>query len=99
MTAQWLRATSERYAERIHIMGIDLSKAFDCIDRKILMDTMEQHGIATEFLISETQLQVKIGSTFGEKFRTTIGTPQGDALSPLLLFEHQTYRTIYQEGI
>jgi hypothetical protein len=70
------------------------------------MDTMEQHDIATEadlrliqFLISETQLQVKIGNTFGAKFRTTIGTPQGDALSPLLLFEHQTYRTIYQEGI
>jgi len=91
MTAQWLRATSERYAERIHIMGIDLSKAFDCIDRKILMETMEQHEIATEdelrliqFLISETQLQVKIGNTFGEKFSTIIGTPQGDALSPLL---------------
>jgi exonuclease III len=102
MTAQWLRATSERYAERIHIMGIDLSKAFDCIDRKILMDTMEQHGIATEddlrliqFLISETQLQVKIGSTFGEKFRTTIGTPQGDALSPLLflIYLEQIIRT------
>ena len=91
MTAQWLRATSERYAERIHIMGIDLSKAFDCIDRKILMDTMAQHEIGTEddlriiqFLISETQLQVKIGNTFGTKFGTTIGTPQGDALSPLL---------------
>ena len=91
MTAQWLRAMSERYEERIHIMGIDLSKAFDCIDRKILMETMEQHEIATEdelrliqFLISETQLQVKIGNTFGEKFNTTIGTPQGDALSPLL---------------
>jgi len=60
-------------------MGIDLSKAFDCIDRKILMETMEQHAIATEddlriiqFLISETKLQVKIGNTFGEKFSTTI---------------------------
>ena len=91
MTTQWMRATSERYAERIHVMGIDLSKAFDCIDRNILMVTMEQHAIATEddlriiqFLISETQLQVKIGNTFGEKFSTTIGTPQGDALSPLL---------------
>ena len=73
-------------------MGIDLSKAFDCIDRKILVDTMAQHKIGTEddlriiqFLISETQLQIKIGNTFGAKFITTIGTPQGDALS-LLLF-------------
>lgn len=91
MTAQWLSATSERYAERIHIMGIDLSKAFDCIDRKILLRTMEEHEIANEddlrlvqFLISDTKLQVKIGNSFGEKFSTIIGTPQGDALSPLL---------------
>jgi exonuclease III len=91
MTAQWLRATSERYAQRIHIMGIDLSKAFDCIDRKILLDIMERNEIGDEddlrlvqFLISETKLQAKIGKTFGEKFDTIIGTPQGDALSPLL---------------
>ena len=91
MTAQWLRATSERYAQRIHIMGIDLSKAFDCIDRKILLEIMERNEIGDEddlrlvqFLISETKLQAKIGKTFGEKFDTIIGTPQGDALSPLL---------------
>ena len=91
MTAQWLSATSEKYAERIHIMGIDLSKAFDCIDRSILMQILEEYEIATEdelrliqYLISETKLQVKIGKTYGEKFYTIIGTPQGDALSPLL---------------
>jgi hypothetical protein len=91
MTAQWLSATSEKYAERIHIMGIDLSKAFDCIDRSILMQILEENKIATEdelrliqYLISETKLRVKIGKTYGEKFSTIIGTPQGDALSPLL---------------
>lgn len=36
------------------------------------------------YLISETTLQVKIGKTYGEKFNNIIGTPQGDALSPLL---------------
>ena len=91
MTAQWLSATSERYAEKIHIMGIDLSKAFDCVDRIILMNTLEEHEIATEdelrilqYLVSETTLQVKIGETYGTRFNTIIGVPQGDALSPLL---------------
>jgi len=91
MTAQWLSATSEKYAETIHIMGIDLSKAFDCIDRATLMRTLERRRIATEdelrliqYLISETTMQVKIGKEYGEKFKTIIGTPQGDALSPLL---------------
>jgi hypothetical protein len=72
MTAQWLSATSEKYAERIHIMGIDLSKAFDYIDRSILMQILEENKIATEdelrliqYLISETKLQMKIGKTYG----------------------------------
>merc|ERR1712196_749490 len=37
-----------------------------------------------QYLISETTMQVKIGKEYGEKFKTIIGTPQGDALSPLL---------------
>merc|ERR1711991_239785 len=88
MTAQWLSATSERYAEKIRIMGIDLSKAFDCVDRITLMNTLEEHEIATEdelrilqHLVSETTLQVKIGETYGARFNTIIGVPQGDALS------------------
>ena len=89
-TTQWLYAMSERYEERIHIMGIDLSKAFDCLDREKLMKILEEIGITEDelrmitFLLAETKLQVKIGQDKGETFDTTIGTPQGDALSPVL---------------
>lgn len=102
MTTQWLRATSEKYAERVHIMGIDLSKAFDCIDRGKLIQVLEQQQIASEdelrliqYLISDTKLQVKLGQTYGEKFQTVIGTPQGDALSPMLflIYLEQIIRT------
>ena len=71
-------------------MGIDLSKAFDCLDREILMRILENIGITEDdlriitFLLAETKLQVKIGQDKGETFSTTIGTPQGDALSPVL---------------
>ena len=66
-TSQWLYATSERCEERIHLMGIDLSKAFDCLDREILMRILENIGITEDdlriitFLLAETRLQVKIG--------------------------------------
>ena len=89
-TTQWLYAMSERYEERIHLMGIDLSKAFDCLDREKLMRILEEIGITDDelrmitFLLAETKLQVKIGADKGEIFDTTIGTPQGDALSPVL---------------
>lgn len=98
-TTQWLHAMSERYQERIHISGIDLSKAFDCLDRKKLIDILIQYNLCTEdeirmitYLLAETKIQIKIGQDIGEKFSTTIGTPQGDALSPILFL-------IYMEHI
>jgi hypothetical protein len=39
---------SERYEERIHIMGIDLSKAFDCLDREKLMRILEDIGLTED---------------------------------------------------
>ena len=54
------------------------------------MRILENIGITEDdlriitFLLAETRLQVKIGQDKGETFSTTIGTPQGDALSPVL---------------
>ena len=90
-TMQWLIATAEKYMERIHVTALDMSKAFDSLDRRILMEVLERNGLASEdelriisFLLSETTLRVKVGSNLGEVFNTFIGTPQGDALSPIL---------------
>jgi len=90
-TAQWLLATSEKYSERIHITALDLSKAFDSLDRGTMIRILEEYGLAGEdelriisFLLSETTLMVKVGSSISEVFKTMIGTPQGDALSPIL---------------
>jgi hypothetical protein len=52
----------ERYEESIHIMGIDLSKAFDCLDRDKLMKILKDIGITEDelrmitFLLAETKL-------------------------------------------
>jgi exonuclease III len=90
-TMQWLIATAEKFKERIHVTSLDMSKAFDNLDRWTLMEVLERNGLANEdelriifFLLSETSLRVKVGANLGEMFKTFIGTPQGDALSPIL---------------
>lgn len=87
----WLRAVGYRYQRVIHVNGIDMSKAFDCIIRKKLIFILRASvGLrrteiqVIQSLMSVTTLQVKIGNTIGAKFSTTIGVPQGDALSPIL---------------
>ena len=97
---QWIAATVERYEERARILGIDLSKAFDCLNRAMLIDILGQYNLASEdhiriitFLLSETHLSIRVEGARGPWFQTTIGTPQGDALSPILFLiylEHIT---------
>ena len=72
-------------------MGIDLSKAFDCLNRSKLMTIMRENGIGSvdedrmiRYLLSETKLMVKLEGTVGTLFSTEAGTPQGDSLSPIL---------------
>ncbi len=70
-------------------MGIDFSKAFDCLNRAIIIDiikTTEDELIIriVQLLLANTTQQVKIQNQMGPTFNTTIGTPQGDALSPVL---------------
>ena len=51
----------------------------------------EHYNLATEdelrilhYLLSETELMVKVNERTGERFKTTTGVPQGDSLSPVL---------------
>jgi len=59
-----------------------------------LADEDERRLIA--FLLSKTTLKVKIGNSIGEMFETSIGTPQGDTLSPILflIYLEHIMRTI-----
>jgi hypothetical protein len=81
----------ERYQERYWLLGLDLSKAFDCLDREELLRIFRDEVGATEdemrilrTLLADTSLRTRIGKMTGQSFATTIGTPQGDALSPCL---------------
>jgi len=97
-TTQFIKATTEKYAERARIMGIDLSKAFDCLDRTKLLAIIQEYDLATEdelriirFLLADTKLRIRVNGKYGLSFDTLMGTPQGDALSPVLFLIYLEY--------
>jgi len=86
---RWMAAIAQKYHTVIEIHGIDMSKAFDTVSRLRLLDIMqtfldEDAVRLTRVLLSNTSLSVRLGKDLSSKFNTTIGTPQGDALSPVL---------------
>ena len=75
----------------IYILGLDMSRAFDTIDRAQLMSILRNEVRLEEddlrmcqSLLADTNLKVKLGQALSDPFTTTIGTPQGDGLSPIL---------------
>ena len=67
--------------------GIDMSAAFDTIDRKQLINTYHKITPRDEVrlltkLLTEINLEIKIDSCQNhETFPTNIGSPQGDGLN------------------
>ena len=69
---------------------IDLEKAFDTVNHKILIKKLEYYGIKglplywlTDYLTNRKQ-RVKIGNTYSNYQQITCGVPQGSILGPLL---------------
>lgn len=69
---------------------LDLAKAFDTVNHKILLDKLKRIGISDtvlqlfhSYLTDRTQC-VKINSTYSRPQKTVCGVPQGSILGPLL---------------
>ncbi len=73
-----------------HKMGIDMSRAFDTIKRSKTLDVLHQAGCNDDelrlvrLLLADTRLKVRVKMAHSAEFETTIGSPQGDGLSPVL---------------
>ena len=87
---------AQRQRVTVEFLGIDLSRAFDTIRRDLLLDTLQTFIGESElrmirFLLADTSLQPRLSTCDCLAFATTIGTPQGDSLSPVLF-------TVYLEA-
>ena len=89
-THRWFMARTARLQQEIYITGIDMSSAFDTIDRSTMLNIAEEIFEQDEcrmirFLLSSTELEISLpGATRKNSFISNIGTPQGDSLSPVL---------------
>ena len=69
---------------------LDLSKAFDTLNYKILLYKLKYYGLGNvaynliENYLTNRQQQVKVGNTNSNLFPMCIGVPQGSILRPLL---------------
>ena len=93
---RWLCAKAQRHRVAVKFLGIDLSRVFDTIRRDKLLDTLQTFLGESElrmirFLLADTSLQPRLSTGDCLAFATTIGTPQGDSLSPVLF-------TVYLEA-
>ena len=71
--------------EKVHLLLLDMSKAFDTIKRKVLITELQEVLDHDEIHLFRKLLQVKLavkcGSTIGDFFDTDTGGPQGDCSS------------------
>jgi hypothetical protein len=81
-------ATSSNH-NQIHLLLLDMSKAFDSIDRSMLLQDLESIAYPDEIhliyiLLNQIDLQVRCNRVLSSTFPSTKGVPQGDSLSPIL---------------
>ena len=72
------------------IVGIELTKAFDCLPHELLLAKLKSYGLSSGSLLllrsylTDRFQRVKIGDTFSDWTRINKGVPQGSVLGPLL---------------
>lgn len=87
---KFLSAIAQKEKTKFVILGLDMSSAFDTIDREKLIHVLENiQGISKDDLIMIKKLlkDTKLKISFGQQTRivnTQVGSPQGDSLSPIL---------------
>ena len=69
---------------------MDLSKAFDCLNRDLMIANLDAYGFSRRALtftlsyLSQRKQRVKINGSFSEWKTTSVGVQQGSVLGPLL---------------
>ena len=90
-----------------YVCFLDLRKAFDKVDRALLLSRLNSMGIPKQFtevinhIYSSIRVSIKNGDKFSEEFTTSTGVPQGCPLSPLMyiLFASDMKKWLHHQGI
>ena len=88
-TQRRMSAKALRHEWKDHMLSIDMSRAFDTIDRRRILTVRGNIASPDEMLMHlllllDTSLVVLVGRATTNPFSNTTGTPQGDRLSPVL---------------
>ena len=84
---RFICAKAQKYQDiQIIITGIDMSSAFDTIDRNETLKTLSRiidydEQRMCRLLLSKTTIQIQYGKHERDTVTTNVGTPQGDAIS------------------
>lgn len=85
---EWKVKISER--KIVGVIFMDLKRAFEMVDRKIVLDKLYQYGIRGRVLdwfrtyLSNRTQKVRFNDTWSEVIGNEYGVPQGSVLGPLL---------------
>ena len=76
---------------------MDMTKAFDRIDRSTLLEDLKeilepQELKMFQILLTDTEIRIKIKNMFGKTIKTNIGSPQGDSASAILFILYLALR-------
>ena len=79
----WILAKVQECEIKIYIIGIDMSSAFDTIDRNKLVERCESF-LEVRFikrLLSNTTIEVRVKGADTKPFESNIGSPQGGSIT------------------
>jgi hypothetical protein len=92
---KWIIATTQKHRIAIENLGLDMTSAFDTLDRQRLLNETRSIFDDDEWrmikkLLDTTTLRVRVCNALSLPFDSTWGSPQGDSASPIIF-------TIYLE--